>query len=320
MNRSLVALVLFVAMLMPAPAFAWFGWLDKLSGPGRFFGFLFEVRAICFGDREPGATLAAARELEATARASRNKQNIEAWRRAAIAWKTSALIWSVATGEDAVPTPEIESATEVDTLSKYIDEYKRFVFTQQDRTERAAGIGVLASVCPTGLVRRSSIDFAIDVYQQYHRREEFAGGAPIYLTMAKTSYSLPLFPKRKYDILDLSMGAGAFWFTSRGFVEPVRGLFLEPVRFYLHAPSRWGDKTAVGNNKKPSTLQRALTIPVLSAGAVVYPNGFAPNVFVSQDQLNRGQTQERIGSEVSWSVGVFINVHPTSKKIWPPAP
>src|SRR6267142_1035934 len=36
-------------VLAPAPAQAWWGWLDDLSGPGRFRGPLFEFRIICFG-------------------------------------------------------------------------------------------------------------------------------------------------------------------------------------------------------------------------------------------------------------------------------
>jgi hypothetical protein len=58
MNRWLVTLGLFVAMLMPAPAFAWFGWLDKLSGAGPFWGLLFDVRAVCFGQEYDGPKLA----------------------------------------------------------------------------------------------------------------------------------------------------------------------------------------------------------------------------------------------------------------------
>src|SRR5262249_46320276 len=41
-------LVLFV-LLSPAPAHAWWGWLDELSGPGRFRGPQFDFRLVCFG-------------------------------------------------------------------------------------------------------------------------------------------------------------------------------------------------------------------------------------------------------------------------------
>jgi ABC-type sugar transport system substrate-binding protein len=43
---------LFLAVFLligPAPAQAWFGWLDDLSGPGPFWGQQYEVRIACFG-------------------------------------------------------------------------------------------------------------------------------------------------------------------------------------------------------------------------------------------------------------------------------
>ena len=45
---SLLLGALFVIM-MPAPAHAWFGWLDNLSGPGPFIGDEIEIRLVCFG-------------------------------------------------------------------------------------------------------------------------------------------------------------------------------------------------------------------------------------------------------------------------------
>jgi hypothetical protein len=47
------ALVVFVQMLLPQRAEAWFGWLDELSGPGKFYGAQVDLRLACFGAREP---------------------------------------------------------------------------------------------------------------------------------------------------------------------------------------------------------------------------------------------------------------------------
>jgi hypothetical protein len=44
--------VLFVVMI-PARSDAWFGLLDRLSGPGKFYGALYDVRLVCFGPRSP---------------------------------------------------------------------------------------------------------------------------------------------------------------------------------------------------------------------------------------------------------------------------
>ncbi len=35
----------------PPPALAWFGWLDKWSGPGQWVGALTDIRLMCFGDK-----------------------------------------------------------------------------------------------------------------------------------------------------------------------------------------------------------------------------------------------------------------------------
>ena len=51
--RTFKATLLFLAvffLVTPAPAQAWFGWLDDLSGPGPFWGEQYEVRVACIGD------------------------------------------------------------------------------------------------------------------------------------------------------------------------------------------------------------------------------------------------------------------------------
>src|SRR5947199_90795 len=39
---------LLLLVLVPAPAQAWFGWLDNLSGPGPFNGAEFDYKFLCF--------------------------------------------------------------------------------------------------------------------------------------------------------------------------------------------------------------------------------------------------------------------------------
>ena len=61
--RSLKASILAGALLVlmvPAPAHAWFGWLDNLSGPGPFHGLEFDVRLACFMDQPTWSQAAAA--------------------------------------------------------------------------------------------------------------------------------------------------------------------------------------------------------------------------------------------------------------------
>jgi len=44
-----------LVVIMPAPAHAWFGWLDNLSGPGPFMGDEIEIRLFCFGGEHGAA-------------------------------------------------------------------------------------------------------------------------------------------------------------------------------------------------------------------------------------------------------------------------
>ena len=50
MRRVRAALILGVLfqLMLPAPAHAWFDWLDELSGPGKFKGWHLEARLVCF--------------------------------------------------------------------------------------------------------------------------------------------------------------------------------------------------------------------------------------------------------------------------------
>jgi hypothetical protein len=58
MRRVRAALILGVLfqLMLPAPAHAWFDWLDELSGPGRFKGWHLEARLVCFTEKVPTPT------------------------------------------------------------------------------------------------------------------------------------------------------------------------------------------------------------------------------------------------------------------------
>src|ERR1700680_2326332 len=53
MRRVRAALILTVlfGLIRPAPAHAWWDWLDELSGPGKFKGWHLEARLVCFTER-----------------------------------------------------------------------------------------------------------------------------------------------------------------------------------------------------------------------------------------------------------------------------
>ncbi len=52
LKSTLVFLAIFV-LFVPAPAHAWFGWLDNLSGPGPFIGAAVQYRLACIDDPKP---------------------------------------------------------------------------------------------------------------------------------------------------------------------------------------------------------------------------------------------------------------------------
>jgi hypothetical protein len=61
MRRVRAALILGVLfqLMLPAPAHAWFDWLDELSGPGKFKGWHLEARLVCFTEPATTTTTAA---------------------------------------------------------------------------------------------------------------------------------------------------------------------------------------------------------------------------------------------------------------------
>jgi hypothetical protein len=294
MNRSLVAIaVVLMTMLTPTNALAWFGWLDSLTGPGPFWGLMFDLRAICFGDRLPDdvrrLTLAAIQADLAAGTANLAARDSDPT--VAKAWADAAEAWRKVFGNAPEDPKEEAARTRVN---------RQFVLDQQEQVRLLGAVGVFFNACSPDVIRRSSIDFAIDLWWA-GREQRFAGGESVNLVTAKVSYSFALFPRRTYDVLDLSMGAGMFWLTSRGFVAPITGPILVPARIYLHAPSRW---------QKETGLKKFLTYPVFSAAAVVFPKGFPDNIFLSPGQIASGVTQDGHPAEIQPSFAVFVNVFP----------
>jgi hypothetical protein len=298
MNRSLVAVaVVLLTMLTPTNASAWIGWLDSLTGPGPFWGLLFDVRAICFGERVDGQLMVQARALDRLVDPkTRDNDN-----RVIDAWRTAAVAWAVAFRESP-PQPDPNRGAAVD---------REYVARQEQRAALMAAAGVFFTVCPPEVVRRSSIDVAIELW--WARRDEnaadnerFADDESVRLTTAKVSYSFPLFRNREYDVLDVSIGAGFYWLSSRGFVAPITGTMLEPARIYLRAPTSW-------HTEDRGMLRKLLTYPVFSAAAVVFPKGFQDNVFLGPGQIARGITQRGHPAEIQPSFAVFVNIFPKPK-------
>src|SRR5262245_44553043 len=56
-SKTTLGLLAVLLLVAPARADAWWGWLDDLSGPGRFRGPQFEFRVACFGEESEAKRL-----------------------------------------------------------------------------------------------------------------------------------------------------------------------------------------------------------------------------------------------------------------------
>ena len=103
----------------------------------------------------------------------------------------------------------------------------------------------------------------------------YAGGNEINLAMVVPTLAWrPLVDFKKADIVDLSTGAGVYWFSSDaglpGSFEPFRGLVLEPIRIDLHFPSIVTKDGLAGAILAGLSYRR---------GWAIFPHGFAANAF-----------------------------------------
>ncbi|MGH7486533.1 MAG: hypothetical protein ACREMY_13185, partial [bacterium] len=55
--KSTVCLLFLFLLTAATPAQAWWGWLEELSGPGKFRGPQFEFRLVCFGEESEAKRL-----------------------------------------------------------------------------------------------------------------------------------------------------------------------------------------------------------------------------------------------------------------------
>lgn len=297
MKKLLAPLAACAIVLMPSPALAWFGWLDQLTGPGPFIGLLFDTRVVCFGDRVPAILAEEALKREAAEMpppAAGVKPSVPDGVLAS--WRAAAKAWAAAVGE---PEP-VPPAT--NDPGQNLEFYKKVVTDARNRAAARAAVGVLFSACSRDVVRRSSLDVSVDLWQALHREARFGGGEGVSLTTAKIAYSFSVFKNTNHDILDFAIGGGAYWVASRGFATTDRGVFFEPARFYVHFPSSWRTHTSAG--------KRWAAIPVFSAAAVVFPNGFGRTAFLSPEQIADGVTHYGHGSEIKPSVAVYLHIYP----------
>lgn len=326
---------LLVLFALPAPAAAQWGKLEKLSGPGGFHGPVVQFRVACFGDVPPPAALAESltREAIALTLTARNFQSATTEKaledtskeresvilQAETKWEVAADAWARALGETRTPTT-------LKTLSDMRERVARLDSLQKDnvvpkqirhraRSMATSSSGVAWAACSPLKERRFGIDVAWS-HLSADGRAEYTGSS-INVDMLMTSVSVRVFARTDWDVLDVSAGAGAYWFTSAPAenasaapnpdgIPGLNGVVVQPILFTVHAPSSWISREAPTKGTKFWTVMgRIATIPSLSWGYTLFPAGFAPGDFGAGDGAAR-----RFPSEWLKTLYVSANIQP----------
>jgi hypothetical protein len=309
------ALVAGVLTLVPARADAWFGFLDYLSGPGPFYGQLYDVRLVCFG-----------KEFKAA-------DDAETALRAAI---TASLIGNLTPNPWDTFLDEVKKAntsfpvvpeTQITNLQSAIAIFKAELQQRAISPERLAdpadpavlafqkairegaavvaafyhanvvvlSPGVLLSLCPERSTRRYSLDLDTGFWQA-NSSTAFANDHSIRLITVMAGTSIRLFDNPKYDFVDIGAAVGEYWFSSRGF-DTFSGLVVQPVRIDLRGPTSWAND--------PSRAKKLAALLTFRFSYMVFPNGFDADAFAGT-----GDHAKPIGTEWTPSLAIFFNITP----------
>ena len=319
------AVCLGVQLIRPTPAQAWWGWWDELSGAGPFRGLEIEARVACFGEATPhparDGTLALIQrqfDYEASVLRTDPKANPELVRRITnLNLALSAAVSSSVTVNQLDDLAKAAAALPRDgadeRLQTVLRNLERDLLESKGRLDtlrnQRGSAGVVFSACPISRDnnRRVSINATFRLLHSYgDRKELYAGGNEIQLAMFVPALAWrPLVDFSTIDVVDLSTGAGVYWFSSEagrpGAFESFRGLVLEPVRFDLHFPS--------GITKKGWT-GAALAGLSYRVGWAIFPNGFAADAFgtTTPPELARQIPGEWVKTRaIFWDFGPLVH-------------
>ena len=204
MRRVRAALILGVLFqfMLPAPAHAWFDWLDELSGPGRFKGWHLEARLVCFTER--------------------------------VSTQTPTQSQSQSQTQTPPPAP-----TQTPTRGSGANETQGDLV---DQNFSGGITFSACKVRPGETRRASiDLGFRLLRYTDDSASNAFAGGNSISLSTFVPSFEWRVFTNPRIDVVDAGVGAGVYFFTSLGSspggFNSFSGLIVEPVRLDFHAPT-----------------------------------------------------------------------------------
>jgi hypothetical protein len=274
---------------VPTRADAWLGYILRLSGPGPFTGVDVNVRAICFGPRIDEKRLALLQSTTAPI--------VNPAARAVAAPDVAAALaeWQRLRSDFGL---EQKNGSDLAFLQKLVADTPSEIETRKEDNVALSSTGVEISLCSATVKRRVSVDVQTGYWWSFKNDNDrqYANGERIKLTMLVPSISWRVVPNDRFDVVDVSTGGGAYWFSSKGF-EGFHGAVLQPVRVEIHGPSSWA-------KKKWSESLRLLSIPTFSVGGFVFPAGFERAVF---NPSTPGP--DHIPAEFVWTFGVYANLN-----------
>lgn len=296
LERS-VLLCLAMVVLTPAPAHAWFEWLDYLSGPGRFYGVKADVRVYCFGKKQPesfSALRTRLLELQKTPqepRAATELLDIQKKIREINVGLNVVDLGKLAAQEERVRAAAAQPNEILDGTTAALADLRDL----EKASVAIASGGIFISLCSPEKRRTFAIEAGFtglgtggDV--------NYANNEKIWLTTftGGLSYRLPLPANR--DFIDLGTNVGIYRFYSKGF-EDFSGFTVEPF-IDFHLPTKFLLDDQPG-------FTRFLARLTVRAGVSFFPAGFKAEQFAS------GPAKGDIsGSEATTSLTVFYNLRP----------
>jgi hypothetical protein len=318
------ALVVSLLTLVPARADAWFGFLDYLSGPGPFYGQLYDVRLVCFGGKEQfhvaddaekalinaiavGANVVVTKDpkmdpwylFQQAVKGANDKfavvpeSQMTNLQNAIVRFKAE--VQQRATSPQRLADPDDPAIV---AFQKAIQESTAVIDAFYHANVVGLSPGVLLSLCPERSTRIVSLDLDTGFWQA-NSRTDFANDHSIRLITVMAGVSYRHFHDLKHanrDFIDIGGAIGKYWFTSRGFDE-FSGLVFQFPRIDIHGPTSWAND--------PSCAKKFAALLTFRFSWMVFPGGFDANAFAGT-----GDHAKPIGTEWTPSLAIFFNITP----------